>query len=106
MRAAMKELLKQRRVDYLYHFTRAVNLYNIFEYGLLPREDLDEEDIESEYNDAYRYDDCLDAVCMSIEFPNYRMFYKLRQDNPDVDLAVLRQDAQILHKYECAPSST
>lgn len=102
MRTTMEELLEERQVDRLYHFTRAVNLYNIFEYGLLPRGDLEEEEIDSEYNDEYRYDGCLNAVCMSIEFPNYRMFYKLREKNPDVDWAVLRLDAQILCDYKCA----
>lgn len=98
----MEELLEQRQVDRLYHFTQAVNLLNIFTYGLLPRKNLEEENIYSSFNDDYRYDDCLDAVCMSIEFPNYRMFYKLRQDDPDVDWAVLRLDAQILCDFQCA----
>ena len=102
MRVTMEDLLEERQVEQLYHFTRAVNLLNIFKYGLLPRKDLEEENIDSDYNDDYRYDKCLNAVCMSIEFPNYRMFYRLRQDNPEVDWAVLRLDAQILCDYKCA----
>lgn len=98
----MERILKQRNIDRLYHFTQAENLSNIFTYGLLPRKNLEEENIYSCFNDDYRYDDCLDAVCMSIEFPNYKMFYKLRQDDPNVDWAVLRLDAQILCDFECA----
>lgn len=102
MRITMEELLAQRQIDRLYHFTQAENLQNIFTYGLLPRKDLEEENIYSCFNDDYRYDGCLDAVCMSIEFPNYKMFYKLRQDDLNVDWAVLRLDAQILCDFQCA----
>lgn len=72
----MERILKQRQIDRLYHFTQAENLSNIFRYGLLPREILENEEIDSCFNDDYRFDNCLNAVCMSIEFPNYKMFYK------------------------------
>ena len=39
---------------------------------------------------------------MSIEFPNYKMFYKLRQEDPSVDWVVLKLNAQILCDYSCA----
>ncbi|MFT4105506.1 MAG: DarT ssDNA thymidine ADP-ribosyltransferase family protein [Lacrimispora sp.] len=98
----MEQILKQRQIDRLYHFTQAENLPNIFSYGLLPREILEDNNIHSCFNDDYRYDDCLNAVCTSIEFPNYKMFYKLRQDDLDVDWVVLRLNAQILCDYQCA----
>lgn len=98
----MERILKQRQIDRLYHFTQAENLSNIFRYGLLPREILENEEIDSCFNDDYRFDNCLNAVCMSIEFPNYKMFYKLRRDDPDIDWAVLQLDAQILCDYPCA----
>ena len=79
----MNRILEQKRIDTLYHFTRTENLENIFQYGIIPREVLDRRRIKSSYNDEFRYDDCLDAVCTSIEFPNYKMFYKLRQENPE-----------------------
>lgn len=89
----MERILRQRNINRLYHFTQAENLLNILTYGLLPRKKLEEENICSCFNDDYRYDACLGAVCMSIEFPNYKMFYKLRQDNPSADWAVLQLDA-------------
>lgn len=98
----MNRILEQKRIDTLYHFTRTENLENIFRYGLIPRDVLDTRRIRSSYNDEYRYDDCLNAVCTSIEFPNYKMFYKLRQDNPETDWVVLKLDANILCDYECA----
>lgn len=98
----MDKILKQKQIDTLYHFTRAENLDNIFRYGIVPREALDRQGINSCYNDDYRYDDCLDAVCTSIEFPNYKMFYKLRTENPEIEWAVLKLDANILCNFECA----
>lgn len=98
----MKKLLMQRQIDTLYHFTQAKNLINIFRYGLLPRDFLEKKRIESYFNDDYRYDNCLNAVCMSLEFPNYRMFYKLRQDNSMSDWVVLKLSSKILCDFMCA----
>ena len=75
---------------------------NIFNCGLLLREILENEEIYSCFNDDYRFDNCLSSVCMFLEFPNYKMFYKLRQDNSDIDWGVLRLDARILCDYRCA----
>lgn len=98
----MDKILEQKNIEYLFHFTRAVNLENILKYGLLPKSVLREEDIFSVFNDGYRYDKCENAVCTSIEFPNYKMFYALRQENPEDDWAVLMLDAQILCDFDCA----
>ncbi|MCX4299700.1 MAG: DarT ssDNA thymidine ADP-ribosyltransferase family protein [Lachnospiraceae bacterium] len=98
----MRSIMKQRQIDRLYHFTQAENLENIFRYGIVPRTILDQQGIQSSYNDDYRYDNCEDAVCTSIELPNYKMFYKLRQDAPEMDWAVLRLDANILCDFNCA----
>ena len=98
----MEKLLKKYKINSLYHFTRAENLPTIFKYGLLPREVLNSENIPSYFNDDYRHDNCLNAVCSSIEFPNYRMFYTFRQKDPNIDWAVLRLDAYILHEFTCA----
>ncbi len=102
----MRSIMKQRQIDRLYHFTQAENLENIFRYGIVPRTILDQQGIQSSYNDDYRYDNCEDAVCTSIEFPNYKMFYKLRQDAPEMDWAVLRLDANILCDFNSHTSHT
>lgn len=98
----MRSFLKERQIDRLYHFTRANNLKNIFRYGLLPKDELDSRGIENFINDVHRYDNCPNAICTSIEFPNYKMFYRLRCDNPDVDWAVLELNAEIIYDSKCA----
>ena len=98
----MRNILKRRQIRKLYHFTQTDNLKNIFKYGLLSRCELESRGIDSFINDEYRYDECLNAICTSIEFPNYKMFYKLRQENPDIDWAVLEFDASIICDFNCA----
>ena len=103
---SMQRFLTDRKIDTLFHFTRAENLPNILEHGLLPRSVLEENNIDSSFNDEYRYDKCKNAVCTSIEFPNYKMFYTLRMDNPDVGWVVLLLNAQIMCDFECVFCST
>lgn len=98
----MRTFLKERNIDTLYHFTRAENLENIIKYGLLPRSSIDICGIESIYNDDYRYDNCTNALCMSIEFPNYKMFYSLRMKDPDTEWAVIKLSADVLLDFQCA----
>lgn len=102
----MERILEERKINWLLHFTQATNLPSIFQYGILPKSELLKNDIPADTNDDYRYDDCEDAICTSIEFPNYKMFWGLRQDDPDVDWAVLLLNSQILLDFECAFCTT
>jgi hypothetical protein len=96
----MEQFLKERRIDWLMHFTRVENLPSILMHGLLPKSNLEFEDIEHFFNDKYRYDNCEDAVCTTIEFPNYKMFYPLRDSNSE--WVVLLLDAKIMYDLDCA----
>lgn len=98
----MEKFMMDHQINTLFHFTRASNLPNIFEYGLLPKEILLSQYIETEYNDNYRYDKCPDAICMSIEYPNYKMFYSLRDKNPNIDWVVIKIHASVLLNFRCA----
>lgn len=102
----MESILMERQIDRLYHFTQVENLPSILEFGLLPRSVLEDSGIHSEYNDKYRYDDCPDAVCMSLEHPNYKMFYSLRRNNPSQNWVVMLLNISILLDYRCAYCST
>jgi len=102
MNKIIAKIVEQRQINKLYHFTRAENLQNICQFGLVPRQYLDAQQMKSVYNDEYRFDNCPNAICLSIEFPNYKMFYKLRKENPTTDWAVLQLDASILYKFSCA----
>ena len=98
----MERLLAERNIKHLFHFTQAQNIPSILDLGLLPRDTIDRCGIQSAVNDEFRYDKCESAVCTSIEFPNYKMFYKLRIDNPQTEWAVFRLDARVLCDFTCA----
>lgn len=99
---SLENILKDKNIKFLVHFTRVENLEGIISNGLLPRSVLDEYNMKYSYNDVYRRDGCKNAICTSIGFPNYRMFYNLRYHNPDVDWAVILIDARILCAMKCA----
>lgn len=102
----MQQLIEEKGIRSLYRFTNVDNLDSIFKYGLISRSNLKEKNISFNYNDEYRYDGCSNAVCMSIEFPNYKMFYSLRRRHPDFNWAVLKIDANVLVEFHCAYSWT
>ncbi|MCE3606093.1 DUF4433 domain-containing protein [Massilia sp. P8910] len=84
------------------HFTRVSNLANILQHGLVPRDVLIRQDL-GEYNDMYRYDNT-NAVCLSIQFPNYKMFWGVREENKDknIDWVVLVIRPEVLWTLPCA----
>lgn len=98
----MKELVEARGIDYVWHFTRLTNLPGILENGLINRVQLTFSGIQSEFNDHYRLDGQQDAICCSIAHPNYKMFYRLRQENPDVEWVVLALNPSVLWEKDCA----
>ncbi len=93
----------QRGIRKLIHFTRLENLRSVLSRGLLGRyavESLPSPD-RPILNDAYRFDGVLEAVCLSISFPNYRMFNKLSNMNRR-DWVVLVLEPYILWEFDCA----
>ncbi|PAF21397.1 hypothetical protein CHH49_10885 [Terribacillus saccharophilus] len=97
----MEIAVKQREIEFLVHFTQAVNLESIITNGIIPVSDLDEKNMSYMYNDEHRIDGCLNASCFSIQFPNYKFFYPLRQENPSVDWVVLGIDKSVLWEKDC-----
>lgn len=94
--------VEARKITELFHFTRVENIPGILSHGLLGRQVILDRKMEHIFNDQYRRDKTLSAVCASISFPNYRMFYKLRKTYSDADWAVLKLDPSILWEIPCA----
>lgn len=101
--ARIASLVQQRRISRLVHFTRIRNLGSILQHGLVNRHRLAEihPQFQPRINDHRRWDDHLDASCISIEFPNYRMFYPYRLKTDEAWI-VLSLDPAILWKQACA----
>lgn len=91
-----------RRIDTLVHFTRLANLAGILADGILPRSALEEQGRRVNFNDDIRTDGHKDAACLSIGFPNYKMFYKYRSGDQAATWAVLLIRADVLWALDCA----
>ncbi|WP_281549172.1 DarT ssDNA thymidine ADP-ribosyltransferase family protein [Kluyvera cryocrescens] len=99
----IQEVIQQRDITRLFHFTHSDNLSSILENGLLSRLELDDEDNEYDYefNDENRIEGHLDATCLSISFPNALMFWKYRKLKPG-NWVILEIDPSILWTKDCA----
>ncbi|CNK92135.1 DarT ssDNA thymidine ADP-ribosyltransferase family protein [Yersinia enterocolitica] len=98
----IREIVAQREIKQLVHFTRIENLESIMQHGIVPIADAAEKQIAPAVNDQARFDGRTNASCLSITFPNYLMFFKYRQENPDVNWIVLGVDPSVLWLKNCA----
>lgn len=76
--ASIKEECASRDIDCLFHFTPVEHLDSILKHGLMVPSACAELGIGITPNDAFRYDE-QDATCLSVEWPNYKLFYNFRQ---------------------------
>ncbi|RJS63081.1 DarT ssDNA thymidine ADP-ribosyltransferase family protein [Priestia filamentosa] len=98
----MKDAVNEREVPYLLHFTQAINLSSILQHGILPINSLISKQMNYNWNDFYRLDGFPNASCFSIGIPNYKMFYKYRNENPQLDWVVLGIKKDVLWEKDCA----
>jgi cold shock CspA family protein len=96
----IQQICAERGIRHLVHFTHISNLDSILENGILGRSLLQELGIQSNLTDAHRIDGYPQAACLSISFPNYRMFYKYKGDSKDWIVLLLKAD--ILWELDCA----
>ena len=98
-------LCVKRGVKNLVHFTRAENLYGIARHGLVPRWMLSQiSSMRSApiVNEKHRPDGHWDAVCLSIEFPDYILFERYRARDPGAVWIVLELSPSDLWEGDCA----
>ncbi len=100
MAANIQEYVAERGISHLLHFTREANLASILESGLL-RRDLLAPGPGVIFNDELRLDGT-SAVCLSISFPNYKLFCRLRNSNPDEKWVVIGVHPSVLWMLRCA----
>lgn len=104
--AQIQQICHERGIKTLVHFTRVENLSSILQNGLLSCKALEilEETRGQQFlsNDQDRIDGHKEAICLSVSFPNYQMFYKYRLKIGDEHWGVLLLNAKILWELECA----
>jgi hypothetical protein len=72
------------------------------QHGLLPRSVLSQRNIPFTFNDTMRLDNAQESTSVSISFPNYKMFYRLRQSDANAPWVVLTIAPDILWTLRCA----
>lgn len=92
------KFLEERNVKNLIHFTHTNNLKSILENGICSIKQCERENINYFASDNKRLDGFIDYVSLSIEFPNYEMFYKKRKSYGE-DYAVIVIDTSVLSLY-------
>ncbi len=101
--SSIRAFCQEHQITRLLHFTRLQNLSSILSAGLLGRRTLETWSLprRPNFNDAYRFDGFREAVCLSINFPNYKMFNALScQDRKK--WVVLSLEPYILWEFDCA----
>ena len=72
----VEEIIQQRCIRKLVHFTRIINLKSIIEFGILSRLELEKRKIEVKFNDPHRLDTWLDTSSISVTERNSFLFPK------------------------------
>lgn len=99
-RAHVLESMKKRGVTRFVHFTKVDNLESIMMRGLMPLSLMNGVPKEESAQRLNRYEGT-DALCLSVEFPNYRTFYHRRCVESDKTWCVLLLDARkVIERYE------
>ncbi|ROO76295.1 uncharacterized protein DUF4433 [Vibrio crassostreae] len=93
-------IVASRKIEQLFHFSKIENLEAITNQGLIPRSQLEEGDFE--FTDVNRADGFLDANCISVSFPQYRMFFIKRVKDPAQNWVVLELSPELLLAKESA----
>jgi len=94
--AQIRQFVEQRKISHLVHFTRLENLANILKNGLVGRDELDSREQPYVFNDKLRLDHIANSICLSVSFPNYKMFYSYRCQDQNADWVVIRLKPNIL----------
>ena len=95
-----KNIIASRGIKELIHFTNISNLETIIKYGILPRKEVDRRIPTASVNDMNRYDTYTNATCLSVSFPNYKMFYKYQNEDKDARWAVLSLKPELLTNFD------
>ena len=104
----IQQFCEDRGITTLCHFTRVENLHSILQQGLLGRNLLETRGQQFLWNDPDRADGRKEAVCLSISFPNYKMFWGSRKEKEkaegitDSQWIVLLLDAKVLWELDRA----
>lgn len=88
-REEIQRIAVEKKIPFLVHFTRFENVSSIMNNGLLPVSYAHGKGISPVVNDEIRLDGRLNGTSLSVSFPNGSLFYRFRNDKPDVSWVIL-----------------
>ncbi|ENV67404.1 Uncharacterised protein [Acinetobacter junii] len=97
---AIQQIVIEKTIPYIVHFTRVDNLPSILTHGIYPPNSFPLINNQALITDPLRLDNKRDYSCFSIAFPNHRMFFRVR-NNIQGDWVLLRLSRQILWDFDC-----
>ncbi len=102
--AQIQRICYEQGISILCHFTRIERLYSILYRGLLNRSLLETlpSSIRPPFTDQNRDDGYKEAICLSISFPNYKMFFSNTEYTNQHEWIVLLLEARVLWELDCA----
>ena len=95
----IKNFCEERGVFELLHFAKAAQMPFILRYGLLTNAIL--KNAGGTIEDQSRIDRNADHVCLSIDFPNYKLFYKRRMENTSETWCILSINKSLIWERPC-----
>lgn len=100
----IENMMGSRGIRYLCHFTPIDNLESILNKGLYSREYIEENLPDALWTDDVRAEGLRHGICLSLSFPNDKMFYKKRKEREDIqEWAVIALDAnKVISDFDCA----
>lgn len=101
-REKIHDIQESLKISTLLHFTNANNLASIIKHGIYPKSDIHKINIIPEINDQLRLDGRNNGTSVSISFPNHKMLYKYRMENPSTSWVILIIQPSILWNKDCA----
>lgn len=93
--ATIEQECTARNIDRLFHFTPVEHLDSILKHGLLTPRICAALSVVYKANDDARYDG-QDAICLSIEWPNWSLFWSFRQRDTSRHWAILQLKHSLL----------
>lgn len=98
--ATIQEECAARKINWLFHFTPVDHLDSILQRGLLVPSQCRALATGMKPNDTSRYDG-QDAICLTVEWPNYKVFYPFRQNDTRPWAVIAIQHRVLWEKRVC-----
>lgn len=93
--ASIQEECAKRNIDRLFHFTPVDHLDSVLQRGLLVPSACKAQNVGMKPNDQERHDR-QDAICLSVEWPNWQLFWRFHLQDEHRPWAIIQLDHSVL----------